>query len=185
MAQRPAAGTDNARLLDALLESYPHAVWAPNGRLKLMAHSRAADLRKLGWTVESVRRKNHATGRPEYGYVLQMQAASIAEARRATGTVRRVSFNDKLVHAADVAERCGLTLDQLRYLDRVGHVPFDVVSGKLPQYTADTVRLLQAVGLLVSHGLGLDTALAILRHHRDDLATAVRLATPEVAEGAA
>ena len=35
--------------------AFPETVWNPNSSLSLMAHSRAADLRKLGWEIEAVR----------------------------------------------------------------------------------------------------------------------------------
>lgn len=175
--QRPAMGTDNGRLLDAMLQAYPNAYWNPNSRLKLMAHSRAADLRKLGWDVQAVSRRGTSTGaRREHGYVLRTMPDGIAETRRA-GQVRAggVSFADEVVPAATAAERCGLTLDQLRYLDRMGTVPFDLVNGGHGKYLASTVRLLQAAGTLVGLGIGLDTALVLLRSHADDVAAALRL----------
>jgi hypothetical protein len=51
----PNEGTDCDRLLLALQMAHPEVVWNPNSSLSLMAHSRAADLRKLGWDVEAVR----------------------------------------------------------------------------------------------------------------------------------
>lgn len=50
----PSEGTDSYRLLRALMMG---PVWNPNSSLNLMAHSRASDLRKLGWSVTVERRR--------------------------------------------------------------------------------------------------------------------------------
>lgn len=50
--QQPNPGTDNARLLDALLNAYPYWFERADSRLQMKANSRAAELRKLGWVVE-------------------------------------------------------------------------------------------------------------------------------------
>lgn len=56
----PAEGTDCHRLLTALmLGPQPN----PNSRLNLMAHSRASDLRKMGWDV-SVKRQRQTSPPP-------------------------------------------------------------------------------------------------------------------------
>lgn len=51
---RPSAGTDAARMLDAMLASHPLPAWNLNRDLGITAHSRACDLRDLGWDVEAV-----------------------------------------------------------------------------------------------------------------------------------
>jgi hypothetical protein len=67
----PAAGTDSHKLLTAMLSAYPHPVWNPNSRLNITAHSRASDLRDLGWSVESVRGEAvPGTRKRAYGYRL-------------------------------------------------------------------------------------------------------------------
>lgn len=176
--QHPNAGTDNARMLDALLRAYPNAVWNTNSRLGLTAHSRAPELRKLGWDVQSVNRRTSGTGRRrDYGYVLRSLPDDVLPDRP---TVGRVALAAEVIPAAIAAERCGLTLDQLRYLDRMGTVPFDVVTGaNHGQYFPVSVRLLQAAGTLVGLGIGLDNAIGLLRSHRDELAAALRLVAIE------
>lgn len=166
-------------MLDALLRAYPQAVWNTNSRLGLTAHSRAAELRKLGWDVQSVNRRTSGTGRRrDYGYVLRSLPAEGASLDRVR--VGRVTLSAEVIPAAIAAERCGLTLDQLRYLDRMGTVPFDVVTGAgHGQYLAATVRLLQAAGTLVGLGIGLDNAIGLLRSHADELAAALRLVAIE------
>jgi len=49
---RPTAGTDNARMLDALIAAAPDFAWNLDKALDIKANSRAAVLRKLGWRVE-------------------------------------------------------------------------------------------------------------------------------------
>ena len=70
----PAPGTDCARLLNALIAAHPEPVWSPNSRLGITAHSRAAELRKLGWDIVSVSRPapGPVTGRQrrQFGYKL-------------------------------------------------------------------------------------------------------------------
>lgn len=183
--KRPGAGSHNERFLDALLAAYPHAYWKPSGRLHITAHSRASELRLLGWDVQSVHRTTPG-GRLEYGYVLRMPDATVADARREALTrTGKVSLDDEVIAAALVSPEVGLTMSQLRYLDRVGKVPFDVVAGNSGRYLRETVHLLQALGMLVKLGLGLDTALHLLRHHAADVATALRLARADVEEGVA
>jgi len=47
----PSPGTDNWRLLEDLLKNHPTPSWDCNSRLGMTAHSRASDLRRLGWVV--------------------------------------------------------------------------------------------------------------------------------------
>jgi hypothetical protein len=165
-------------LLDALLEAYPHAVYSPYGKLKLIAHSRAADLRRLGWDVQSVSRRD-TNGGLEHGYVLRTPSSVAYSQRVAASRHRPMPYDEKLERASLVAARVGLTMEQLRYLDRIGSVPFDVVSGSGARYLPATVRLLTALGVLHRRGIGLDTGLDLLTRHADELAMAVRLAAPE------
>lgn len=51
----PNPGTDCDRFLLALQGIAPSILWNANSSLSIMAHSRAADLRKLGWDIVSVR----------------------------------------------------------------------------------------------------------------------------------
>ena len=70
-ATRPKPGTDSALMLDDLIAHYPDPAWALNSRLGITAHSRASNLRDLGWDVESVSRPNPANPRKRlYGYKL-------------------------------------------------------------------------------------------------------------------
>lgn len=69
MPKMPTPGTDAHRLLEALLNG---EVKNPNRRLNLMAHSRASDLRKLGWKVSVRREPNRRNPRkPHYIYALE------------------------------------------------------------------------------------------------------------------
>lgn len=181
----PTPGTDNDRFLSALLDAYPHAVWNPNSRLQLTAHSRAANLRELGWDVQSVSRKSaRDESRREYGYVLRMPQTSIADVRRRRPLPLSSVGRDKstlpipgLVPAALVSKESQLTMEQLRYLDRVGSVSFDVVTRNgQGRYTQTTARLLRAAGVLVQLGIGLDTALMLVRRHHAEVAQALELA---------
>jgi len=68
----PKPGTDTFKLLEAMLHNAPHyEVWSPNSLLNITAHSRAANLRAVGWQVESIRGpKIIGTRKREYGYRL-------------------------------------------------------------------------------------------------------------------
>lgn len=71
----PAEGTDCRILLDALIEAAPDPFWSPNAKLGVTAHSRVCELRKLGWTIESVSRRAERhdavrAGRRVFGYRL-------------------------------------------------------------------------------------------------------------------
>lgn len=66
----PTPGTDSHKLLTALLESPTATIWNPNSRLQLTAHSRASDLRRLGWEVNSLSMKRLSGGKRIYGYTL-------------------------------------------------------------------------------------------------------------------
>lgn len=69
----PNPNTDNDVLLLALQAAAPDPVWNPNSKLGLTAHSRVSELRKLGWTIECVRRTppTHAKQtKTQYGYQL-------------------------------------------------------------------------------------------------------------------
>jgi hypothetical protein len=76
-AARPALpneGTDNDRLLVALQGAYPGVLWNPSSKLVLTAHSRASDLRKLGWDILVERRRSPRgvkKGKQQYGYRLE------------------------------------------------------------------------------------------------------------------
>lgn len=67
----PNVGTDNDRFLIALQENQPDVFWNPNSKLGITAHSRANDLRKLGWEIVAVQRyvPTHAKKR-QWGYRL-------------------------------------------------------------------------------------------------------------------
>lgn len=71
----PAANTDAGIFLQALKEAYPEPVWNPNSTLQITAHSRASDLRRLGWKIKAVRDKDYKNAiRPHkkrWGYVLE------------------------------------------------------------------------------------------------------------------
>jgi hypothetical protein len=69
--QLPTPGTDADRFIVELQTFYPYAVWSPNERLGITAHSRANDLRQLGWSIESVRKVDHAARKGKrFGYLL-------------------------------------------------------------------------------------------------------------------
>lgn len=72
MPAQPTPNTDAARLLEALQVAYPEPSWDPNSRLQLTAHSRASDLRELGWDVRACRIADpaHRKGR-RHGYRLE------------------------------------------------------------------------------------------------------------------
>lgn len=71
MTQRPKPGTDNARFLDALIAAHPGWVSRPNSRLNIMAHSRASDLRDMGYRIEAKRFPDPDRPRkPDYRYRL-------------------------------------------------------------------------------------------------------------------
>lgn len=73
----PNPGTDVDRLLLALQTVAPDTLWDANSKLSLMAHSRAADLRKLGWDVESVRKSDPTAPKGErWGWRLNTPVAS-------------------------------------------------------------------------------------------------------------
>ena len=67
----PKVGTDNHRLLMALMLG---PVTNPNRKLNLMAHSRASELRKLGWDVQVQRsgwtRLRSGQRKPKFVYSL-------------------------------------------------------------------------------------------------------------------
>lgn len=76
----PEVGTDCRRFLDALIAAAPDPVWRPNSTLEITAHSRASDLRDLGWIVESVNRPNPDRPRkPVWGYRL-LNAPTVVDA---------------------------------------------------------------------------------------------------------
>ena len=67
----PKPGTDNDTLLLALQENQPDVFWNPNSKLGITAHSRASELRKMGWDIVAVQRwvPEHAKKR-QWGYQL-------------------------------------------------------------------------------------------------------------------
>ena len=67
----PTPGTDNHRMLNALIDAAPGIAWNLDYALGLKANSRAADLRKLGWVIEYQSRAREAGGRKrDHGYRL-------------------------------------------------------------------------------------------------------------------
>lgn len=184
--QWPSAGTHNAKLLGALLDAHPAAVWHPNSRMRLMAHSRAADLRALGWPVVCVKRIDPETGLLQHGYVLRMRRADVARARReaaglAPDAEQALPIDDDVwLTMQQTAARTSLTVPQLRHLWRAGIVLPDDPQRRSARYAPRTVQLLTAAGVLVQHGVGLDRAIALLRQHSDDLRLAADLATGRV-----
>lgn len=88
----PNAGTDNDVLLTALQAAFPKPLWNPSSKFRLTAHSRVADLRNMGWSIECVRRRTPSgvkKGKQQYGYLLETPrsawpAADTARARRAS-----------------------------------------------------------------------------------------------------
>lgn len=65
----PTPGTDNRRLLEAMMRG---PVTNPNSWLSLTAHSRASDLRKMGWDVQVTRSPSRSGNRrkPNFTYSL-------------------------------------------------------------------------------------------------------------------
>lgn len=74
----PAPRTDNHRMLEALIAAAPEAAWNLDSGLQIKANSRAADLRKLGWSVQYVSRAR-ATGprKRDHGYKLLNPPAAL------------------------------------------------------------------------------------------------------------
>lgn len=74
-------------MLDELLAAYPHAAWQLNSRLNITAHSRASDLRQLGWDVEAVSRPDPSGGRKrQHGYKLASLPPLTTRRSRSTST---------------------------------------------------------------------------------------------------
>lgn len=68
----PQEGTDCARMLEALIDAFPEPAWSLNSALNLTAHSRASDLRDMGWNVKWVSRPDPRGGRKrQSGYYLE------------------------------------------------------------------------------------------------------------------
>jgi len=78
----PSQNTDSSIFLNALREAYPNPVWNPNSTLHITAHSRASDLRRLGWNIKAVQDKEYKNAvRPRkkrYGYLLILEAENVA-----------------------------------------------------------------------------------------------------------
>lgn len=69
--QWPKPDTDNRRMLEALIAAAPDFAWNLNYALELTAHSRASDLRDLGWLIEWEQRSRPGKGRKrDNGYRL-------------------------------------------------------------------------------------------------------------------
>lgn len=67
----PREGTDAYAMLGAMMDAWPDPIWDANARLRITAHSRAAELRANGWEVSSVREadETHPKG-ARWGYRL-------------------------------------------------------------------------------------------------------------------
>ena len=77
----PTPGTDNARMLDALINAAPAVAWNLDAALHVKANSRAADLRKHGWRIEHEQRSRPGAGRKrDHGYRLLNPPAAEAAA---------------------------------------------------------------------------------------------------------
>jgi hypothetical protein len=60
-------------MLDTLIAAFPEPAWDLNSRLQITAHSRAADLRRLGYGVEHVSRSIEGRRKLQHGYKLTTQ----------------------------------------------------------------------------------------------------------------
>lgn len=77
----PTPGTDNARMLEALIAAAPDPAWNLDSGLGIKANSRASVLRRLGWKVEHVQRARPGNGRKrDHGYRLLNPPAKRVEA---------------------------------------------------------------------------------------------------------
>lgn len=163
------------RLLRAMLAAHPGAVWSPNDPLNIIAHSRAAELRKDGWDVRCITRPGRVDPL-EYGYVLVGDREMIETARATASPRRRVSFADKLLPLDKVVERTGLTSDELYWLHRHHFVHWDAELHGAKQYTTGTVRQLEAIGALRNLGVQLRAAAEHVATRRGAVAADLRRA---------